>query len=41
MLAELSGVINPWNGRAEWVEGFEVNPMIHPLYYNVSKESPA
>jgi peptide/nickel transport system substrate-binding protein len=41
MLAELSGAINPWNGRAEWVQGFEVNPMIHPLYYNVSKASPA
>jgi ABC-type transport system substrate-binding protein len=41
MLAELSGAINPWNGRAEWVQGFEVNPMIHPLYYTVSKASPA
>ncbi len=41
MLAELSGAINPWNGRATWVQGFDVNPMIHPLYYNVSKSSPA
>lgn len=41
MLAELSGAINPWNGRATWVQGFEVNPMIHPLYYSVYKESPA
>jgi peptide/nickel transport system substrate-binding protein len=42
MLAELSGAINPWNGRATWVQGFEDNPMIHPLYYNVYKaESPA
>jgi peptide/nickel transport system substrate-binding protein len=41
MLAELSGAINPWNGRATWVQGFEVNPMIHPLYYNVWKEDQA
>ena len=40
MLAELSGAINPWNGRATWVQGFEVNPMIHPLYYTVYKENP-
>ncbi len=37
MLAELSGAINPWNGRATWVQGFEQNPMIHPLYYPMSK----
>jgi peptide/nickel transport system substrate-binding protein len=41
MLAEPSGAINPWNGRATWVQGFEVNPMIHPLYYPVYKEVPA
>lgn len=41
MLAELSGAINPWNGRATWVQGFEVNPMIHPLYYGVYKENSA
>lgn len=39
MLAEPSGAINPWNGRATWVKGFEVNPMIHPLYYPVWKEA--
>lgn len=41
MLAEPSGAINPWNGRATWVQGFEVNPMIHPLYYPVWKEAKA
>ncbi|MPZ24641.1 MAG: hypothetical protein GEU28_14170 [Dehalococcoidia bacterium] len=41
MLAEISGVINPWNARAAWVQGFEHNPMIHPLYYPVYKEEPA
>lgn len=39
MLAELSGVIHPWNGRAAWVQGFEQNPLIHPLYYHMWKES--
>lgn len=37
MLVELAGAINPWNGRATWVKGFEYNPMIHPLYYSVYK----
>jgi len=41
MRAESSGAINPWNARAEWVQGFEYNPMIHPLYYPVSKTSAA
>jgi peptide/nickel transport system substrate-binding protein len=41
MLAELSGVINPWNARATWVQGFEHNPMIHPLYYHVWKDAEA
>jgi ABC-type transport system substrate-binding protein len=34
MLAEISGAINPWNGRATWVKGLEQNPMIHPMYYS-------
>lgn len=38
MVAEPSGVLNEWNARANWVAGFEFNPMFHPLYYNVFKQ---
>jgi ABC-type transport system substrate-binding protein len=38
MVAETSGVLNEWNARATWVNGFEYNPMFHPLYYPVSTQ---
>lgn len=37
-LAQISGVINEWNVQNTAVQGFEYNPMIHPIYYNMSKE---
>lgn len=39
MLAELSGALNPWNGRSDRVQGFADNPMIHPQYFPVSKQA--
>jgi len=38
MVAEASGVLNPWNARATTVKGFDYNPMFHPLYYGVSAQ---
>jgi peptide/nickel transport system substrate-binding protein len=38
MVAEASGVLNPWNARATTVKGFEYNPMFHPLYYGASTQ---
>lgn len=38
MVAQGHGALNPWNARATWVKGFEYNPMIHPLYWDVTKE---
>jgi ABC-type transport system substrate-binding protein len=39
MVAEPSGVLNRWNARAAWVEGFEYNPMFHPLFYDTFKRA--
>jgi peptide/nickel transport system substrate-binding protein len=38
MLAQPSGALNEWNAQAASVKGFEYNPMIHPLFYNMYKE---
>jgi ABC-type transport system substrate-binding protein len=38
MLAQPSGALNEWNAQATSVKGFEYNPMIHPLFYNMYKE---
>ncbi len=38
MIAQPSGALNEWNAQATWVKGFEYNPMIHPIYYYMSKE---
>jgi len=38
MVAQGHGTLNAWNARASWVKGFEYNPMIHPLYWDVTKE---
>lgn len=38
MIAQPSGVLNEWSAQATWVKGFEYNPMIHPIYYYMSKE---
>ncbi len=37
-LAQIGGAINEWNAQRTSVEGFEYNPMIHPIYYNMWKE---
>lgn len=37
-LAQISGVINEWNAQTTLAQGFEYNPMIHPVYYNMGKE---
>jgi peptide/nickel transport system substrate-binding protein len=38
MIMQGHGALNPWNARATWVKGFEYNPMIHPLYWDVTKD---
>ena len=38
MLAQPSGALNEWNAQSTAVKGFEYNPMIHPLFYNMYKE---
>ncbi len=38
MLAQPSGALNEWNAQSTTVKGFEYNPMIHPLFYNMYKE---
>jgi peptide/nickel transport system substrate-binding protein len=38
MVTQGHGALNAWNARASWVKGFEYNPMIHPLFWDISKE---